>query len=335
MELNAFFFSQHNHEFVFFKAKANEIWEHFSINRRIEDKDEGYQRAISTSRVRKIAKYIDAGNILPLPILVSLEAGKYNINKSNGKIIINDEPDVGWIIDGQHRLAGAHTASSEIEVPVVAICDLNIEQQINQFVTINKEAKGVPTSLYYDLLKHLPTKSPNDRAKERAVDIAKMLRNDEESVFFNRIVAVRSPNKGELSLTTFTKHISSLVFDGKGILSTYNINEQVKIFDNYYKGLKNTFPKYFNENDSVFFKTTGFGALIRVFPSFFSISLKEYQGFTVENISAVLGKVGAFDFDGWKKIGTGNAAEIQAAEDFRQEIEEAFTDQTGLSKINL
>ena len=39
---------------------------------------------------------------------------------------------------------------------------MDIDDQVFQFVTINRTAKGVPTSLYYDLLKHLPP-SKNSR----------------------------------------------------------------------------------------------------------------------------------------------------------------------------
>lgn len=335
MELKAHFFKQHGYNLVFFSAKGSDVWSFFSINRRVEDKDEGYQRAISISRVKQISKFIDAGNLLPLSILVSLEKGKYKVNKTKSTITLEDSSDVGWIIDGQHRIAGAHGAKSEIEIPIIGILDLDLNEQIKQFVTINKEAKGVPTSLYYDLLKHLPTGTPSERAKERAVDIAKALRKDEESTFYNRIVSVRAPQRGELSLTGFTKHISSLVFEGKGILSTYGMNDQVKIFDNYYKAVKNSFPKDFNDPETVFFRTTGFGAMIRVFPAIFSLSLKLNNGFTVADVTEIFNRIQHFNFDNWKKIGTGNAAEIQAADDLRQEIEDEFSSSDGSSTINL
>lgn len=38
-------FEQGKYGLVVFCAPVNDIYEHFSINRRIEDKDEGYQRA--------------------------------------------------------------------------------------------------------------------------------------------------------------------------------------------------------------------------------------------------------------------------------------------------
>ncbi len=72
-------FEQGKYGLVVFCAPVNDIYEHFSINRRIEDKDEGYQRALSQSRVDVISKYVTANNALPLSVLASLENGKYMI----------------------------------------------------------------------------------------------------------------------------------------------------------------------------------------------------------------------------------------------------------------
>ncbi len=326
-------FLQGKYSLVVFSADARTIWNHFAINRRLEDKDEGYQRTLKEGRVRKIARYIESGNALPLGILVSMEKGKYKIEDDHIEIV--DEPDVGWIIDGQHRVAGAHEAKIEIDIPVVAFLELDLEEQIRQFVTVNREAKGVPASLYYDLLSHLPAVSPANRAKERAVDIAHSLRDNEESPFYSRIVAITSPKRGELSLSTFASKVSSLVVTDKGILSSYTFEEQSRIIDNYYRAMKNVFPAHFKEEESVFFRTTGFRALIRVFPSVFSYALKAQKGFTVADVMHVLGNIKDFDFDTWKKIGTGNAAEIQAADELRSEMEDMYTESGDAAKIRL
>ena len=58
------------------------------------------------------------------------------------------------MIDGQHRLAGAHEAvalGTDLVLPVIGFLDLSIEKQVELFITINKEARGVPASLYIDL----------------------------------------------------------------------------------------------------------------------------------------------------------------------------------------
>jgi DGQHR domain-containing protein len=178
-----------------FSEKASKLWSSVSINRREENKDEGYQRVLSNSRVRAVADYIKEGNIIPGSIIIAVDEGKFN--PAQGKLRLSAGRDVAWVIDGQHRLAGAHLASQEgvdIELNVVALLNLDEQQQIEQFVTINREGKNVPTSLYLDLLKHLPKlTSPGEIASERAADIADRLRHDKESIFFGRIVVTTSP----------------------------------------------------------------------------------------------------------------------------------------------
>lgn len=326
-------FKQGDFNLIFFCLSASEIWQRFSINRRVENKDEGYQRILSSSRVSNIAKYIDSNHSLPLNILVSLEKGKYEIK--DDELILKNDSDVGWIIDGQHRVAGAHRSKTEIILPVVALLEIDLKDQINQFVTINREAKGVPSSLYYDLLKYLPIGTPAERAKLRAADISQILKNDEQSPFFNRVIVTKSPKQGQISLTTFTNNVSSLVHENKGIITTYPLKDQVRIIDNYFKGIQNTFPVFFNKIDTVFFKTTGFGALFRVFITVFSASLRDYSGFTVANITDILNKVNHFNFDNWNKIGTGHAAVIQAADNLITELNDVLRDKYGESTIKL
>ena len=314
-------FKQGDFNLVCFVASSTTLWNILEINRREEDKDIGYQRALSPSRVRAIANYIKKSKPLPLSILVTLD--KAILSEDGSKVIISNEKDAGWVIDGQHRLAGAHESEKELMLPVIAFIGLQIEEQIQQFITINKEAKGVPSSLYYDLLKHIPHKRPGEYAKERAVDIAQELKKDEESPFYGRIVITTSPKKGELSLTNFVRKVHPLLLE-KGSFHVYSEREQVKIIDNYYIGLKNAFPKRFSDPNSIFFQTLGFGALMNALPIFFSLCLKQHKGFTVENTTAIFNEIHHFDFDSWKEMGTGTAAENQAGQDLITELTDAF-----------
>lgn len=310
---------------------AKTLWNIVQINTREPNKDVGYQRVLSTSRVRAIAKYIAAKNPIPTSILVSFGTSA-SIDSMGTEISITAKPDAGWVIDGQHRLAGAHMSSKEIELPVIAFIGLDIEEQIQQFITINKEAKGVPTSLYYDLLPHLSIKSASDRAKERAADIASELRKDEESPFAGRIVITTTPKKGELSLNNFVRKIYPLLLDGKA-LSPYSVNEQKLIIANYYRGLQIAFPTFFTKHSSLFFQTIGFGGLINVLPTFLNLCIKTHKAFKVEDVAKVFGEIKHFDFSAWERLGTGTAAETQAGEDLKAELLSAFENAEGDTPI--
>ncbi len=315
-----------------FKAKASVLYESFSINRRVEGKDEGYQRVLSPSRVASVSRYIkELKKTIPGAIIVSIDEGS-SFDAAKGLLTLPVGTDVGWIIDGQHRVAGAAMAAREgrdIELAVVAYLGLSINAQIEQFITINREAKNVPTSLYLDLLHNLAHKSSADQARERATDLATQLRRDEDSPFFERIAVTTSPKAGQISLVNFVRKITPHITRDRGILGTYTEREQVAVIANYFKGVAQVFHRQFNAKDPIFFKTVGFGALWNAFQTVFSITLKNHGGFSTKDVIQVLKRIDNFDFEAWLQYGTGNAAELTAGEDLRTAITIAFKDDEG------
>ena len=321
---------QGKYQLICFVTTAHILNSFVAINQRDPDEKTGYQRVLSVSRVRVIKNYIDAGKPLPTSVLISLEKeAKLAQDEETGNwfVSIPRKKVSGWVIDGQHRLAGASEAQHDIELVVVAFIGLSLQEQVNQFVTINREAKGVPTSLYLDLLKDLPrNKTDVELAKDRSVDIADKLRKDEESPFYAKIVFLGSPQRGELSLTNFVRKVYPLVQKNKGLLEAYSFLEQATILNNYYKAFEQVFPKFFDSTKSVFFKTLGFGALMNALPTIFNLSLKHHKGFTVRDVISVLRKVEDFDFAQWNTLGSGNAIEIQAGSDLAEMLRFRFED---------
>ncbi|HGH3123771.1 TPA: DGQHR domain-containing protein, partial [Acinetobacter baumannii] len=316
-------FNQHDKSMYLFSLDAKTLWNVLKINERIENKDEGYQRALSNTRAEELKKFILQKGIISPALIVSLEGATYDPATSILKI--PNIENAGWVIDGQHRLRGSYLSAiqkdnpSNIDLAVVAFLDLNEDDQIIQFVTINKEAKGVPTSLYYDLLTRLPPKkTAADQAKEVAVEIARALTKDPESVFYERIVFARSPKKGELSLNNFVRKVSPLLTENKGALGTnFSQLEKIKIINNYFSALKIVFPEQFTSKNYRFMGTLGFGAVINAFESVFSLTRSEFGSFTIDDIVKVLKRIEDYNFDNWDQYGTGVAAENAVGSDFR------------------
>ena len=323
-------------DLVCFKIKAKELWKVVEINKRDDDKKTGYQRVLSASRRKAISDYFDNGNVIPNNILISFDS-KVKLKTDKSEIIIPNEK-VGWVIDGQHRLAGANEAENDVELIVVAFLDLSIEQQVRQFITINNEGKGVPTSLLYDLLDYLPPrKTVKDVAIERAVDIANKMKKDEESPFYGRIAIVSAPKKGEISLTNFVRKIQVLVNREKGKFNLYTFDEQYGILNNYFKSLFQSFPQESEPLNSIFFLTIGFGAMTNVIGSVFDYTMKNHSGFRIIDINKTFKEVEDFDFNDFRKLGSGNAAEIQAGNDFKVTLDarlrEKSTDGSGSLRL--
>lgn len=324
IEIPAVKFKQGSHSMYFFHAEAKKMWKIFAINKKIEDKDEGYQRTLSQSRVKAISKYVDAGNPITQSLLIALDSASMIVKGGKTFLKIKNTAKSGWVIDGQHRFAGANLASTNIELPFIGFIGLSLQKQIQLFITINQEAKGVPSSLYLDLLKNLPNKTAQEAIKERTADIATELKKDEESPLYNKIVITTAPKKGEISLTNFVRKITPLIQPGKGILAAFTETEQRSVINNFFKALKNVFPKEFNRQDSIFFQTLGFGGLINALPTFFSICFREYAGFYVADATKVFKKIDYFDFSSWHSKGTGSAAEIEVGNDLSTELTAMF-----------
>jgi DGQHR domain-containing protein len=309
-----------------FKASASALFRSFSINRKIEDKEEGYQRALSPSRVEALSRYVASGQPIPGAIIICLDKS-CTFDAKQKTLTIPSGTDRGWVIDGQHRLAGAARAAKDghdIDLFCVSFIGLSTEKQIDQFVTINREGKNVPTSLYLSLLKHLPRKNQTDAPKERAADLASELKKDEKSPFFQRIVSTVAPKDGQISLVNFSRKVAPLLALDRGTLHLYNYGEQKAVISNYYAGFAQVFPDQFDSKGSVFFKTIGFGALFNILPVFFNLTLKTQGGFEVKDVVAMLKKMSNFDFAAWSQLGTGTAAENLAGNDFKASLLWAF-----------
>lgn len=72
MKLSAIKIVQNDKEFYLFSCKASKLWSFSKINRRFEDKDEGYQRVLSPSRVKQLKNFIVHGNAVPERLLFLL-----------------------------------------------------------------------------------------------------------------------------------------------------------------------------------------------------------------------------------------------------------------------
>lgn len=337
INIDAMRVDQGSAQFFLFSIAASKLWRITEINQRSEDKDEGYQRALSNARVRAIAKYVQSGGMLPGSIVVTFDDGSFN--KSTRKLRLPNRKNAGWIIDGQHRLAGAHEASKngpDLTLPVIAFLDLSLDKQIELFITINREARGVPASLYIDLLKSLPVqKTERQLTDERIADIARGLDQDEQSPFHQKIIFTTTAKAGQISLNNFARILRPHLARPAGTISLFTPPEQEGAINNYYKALNVAFPKVFKKQPPIFFRTIGFGAAFRAFPLIFNLTRSRHNAFSVANISKILSEVHDFDFEKWEQAGSGSAAEISAGEDLIAAIEEAFADDGGVASLKL
>ena len=310
IEVDAREFEQSGTKLYSFVMTGADVFRVSTISRREDDKELGYQRMLNRNRAMEIASYVDHRHgLLPNNLILAF---KESVRYSQGKLHIPVEPDAALVIDGQHRLWGLHLAKADFQVAVVGFIGLDLVRQKELFITINKFQKGVPTSLFLDLLPEIKDLVGVDVAQERAIDLVKGLNVDEDSPWYQQI-NLTGEGRGAISLANFVRKLKPLL--GQPSITRLLYGEQYQLLFNYFTAVKTVFLEQWNDGRSLIKKTVGFGALMGTLPEMFVITTREKGEFTVSAIRDVLSLVDSFRFD--KETlgaGSGTAAEREGTE---------------------
>ncbi|MBE9204062.1 DGQHR domain-containing protein [Synechocystis salina LEGE 06099] len=302
LEFPAIKLIQNELELLVFCCPCKTIYEYFDVSRRIDDKTQGYQRSFSNTRIKQIKSYLsnDKG-IIPNSILVNLENGAYEFSEDSKTLrLASEKKSLGLIIDGQHRVKGCYDADPEFYIVVVAVLGLSQRDQARLFVTINKNQKGVPASLYLDLMNLLEGDiedfdGEEVSAERRAREIAIRLNEDPESPLFELIRTTGESGTG-ISLNEFVRQVKDYVTPNKGKLAEFGFEEQYRIFYIYFRAIKAVFLEEWNDPNSYILKTVGFGGLINAFYEVFNITLQQNKQFNTDSLITLFKLIEDFKF---------------------------------------
>ena len=135
--------------------------------------EEGYQRAVESTRARRFGRWLATGNnISPASILLSIrdedvkmDNATYDEKEANvtdnfglrdaDSVDLKIQPDCKiWIVDGQHRIRGIKELAEadqkkigNVNIAFTLLWGLNVTAEAEQFVIINKTQKAVRTDL--------------------------------------------------------------------------------------------------------------------------------------------------------------------------------------------
>lgn len=258
----------------------------------------GIQRELAQKRVKEIAKYCeDPDAAFPTPIIlhikgediVSLEpiAGFGDLYE----LAIDDQQQFAEILDGQHRVEGIKYANGfEFELMVVVMFDLTEEEKAYIFSTINSNQTKVDKSLIYDLFELSKTRSPHKTCHE----IARIMNSDKNSPFYGKLkmLGKKSDKTAILSQGAFVNYLCRLMSnkpqqdmidlkngieikdDERYVLRKYFKDKRddiiLKLLNNYFGAVSSVFSEEWeNSKEYILSKTTGYGALLKAFPTFY------------------------------------------------------------------
>jgi DGQHR domain-containing protein len=234
----------------------------YQIPQRDFKRQTGYQREASTARVNKLVADLRLGLVdLPTTLLLNLrefDAGS-QLTTVGGELTLRPESDF-YVVDGQHRVEALHKLMSEdparwsnYSLAFVCLLGADESEEMRQFYVVNSTAKAVKTDLALDLLKQQAERDPElmNRLIESSQDwkvraqslVEELVR--ESPVWRNR---VRFPGEERdetvISNSGLVTAIRPLL--GYEYFSRATTENQAKILDAYWKGIRNVLPEAFD-----------------------------------------------------------------------------------------
>lgn len=343
---NPLIVKQNDLKLYVFKLTAEEIHNHFVVSRRLEDKEEGYQRIVKEKKIKEIVAYLSGKSsdsypsILPSNILIALDNIEYDEMKK--ELIIKDNVNgyKGLIIDGQHRAKGGYEFNPKFELLVVAIGDLESKHQARLFIKINDTQSPLPSSLYMDLISTTSDEDIRDNldgesitAEQKAVEIIRDLNSNDESCLKDMIAMTGEENK-KVSLSAIMPFVKDYINYTNGKFKGRDFNQQVQIFINYFNAIKVVYENDW-ENGSVF-KTTVLGGLIKSLGDVFDETFTFYKNFKENSIIFTLAKMQEITLESLaSSIGGGVKAQDNFSKKFTKLLKDSLKSDEKFGKIDL
>lgn len=300
--------------------KADDIFKISKVSRIDDDNEKGYQRVLSEKRANDISEYLDSGNIIPGSIILSAQDG-FNISYEESSRLLKIEPNDSFlfVIDGQHRLWGASKSDHDVFLPVCIFTNLELHQEVQYFLDINSNQKGVPKTLRIELLKFLSEPDSKDEILNRLFND---LGADTKSALFNKT----SPTKsvvGKISHVPFRAAIEPLI-EGY-ILKKFDYESKKTLLINYINAVESMLIKIDSEpkrlTSSAFFQ-----AIFKIFEEVCEYSLAYFKSYKQEAFEDVLVGIKNINFE--KHQGSNQQAINSLAQEMSTLIE------INISKLN-
>jgi len=298
--------------------QGNEILDIASIDR-IKRNDKGilvgYQRLAVEKHIREITEYMNRTDaILPNAIVVCFDdVVKFEeIEDGMGYLIIPDNNEHGWIVDGQQRATALYKAdklkNKTFDVTVNAFISSDAQIQREQFMLVNN-TKPLPKTLLNELMPNTVTALPKNMEEKRLPNLLiQELNRNEHSVFFNRIKTHTCPD-GYISENSLLQSIKAAISDGFIFKYTANaitrkkehdVDSIISVINTYFTAVAELWSEDFNSKpkDTRLTHGVGFCALFTILEYIEARINKDLLSYTKDDFKNILEKL---DMN-WKKM---------------------------------
>lgn len=138
--------------FYLFHAPASEIYQWGLIDRMSPTNPKAIQRRLNKTKVLRIKEFLDfPGNTIATSVVIVFNDKMVEFNSTSdgiGVLSVSWKPTAaaGIIVDGQHRVIGAHDYDADIDLNVVGITGADDTEGAFQFLVINNNSSKVNPS---------------------------------------------------------------------------------------------------------------------------------------------------------------------------------------------
>lgn len=262
--------------------RPSEIFKYTRVSRVNEDAEAGFQRALDGHRVKRIAEYIKEGKVVPGTIILSAQdPGRISYSISTGKITFPAEDGFFLVIDGQHRLYGSVKAEEDfgcaITIPVSIFTNLTHAEEVQYFIDINGNQKGVSKTLRIELTKFLVEEESIDALRLRLFED---FNSDPESPLFGHLSATQR-SVGYISHVPFKAALDKII--DKDPLKKFDYEKKKRLLNNYLSGIADNLDEV--DQSKRLYQSAFFQAIFRVFEKACEISLMYHRNYSEKAFS--------------------------------------------------
>lgn len=281
------------------------------VSRADEDLKKGFQRLLNEGRASQIAKYLDnkKGAIPSALILSAQKRANFKFDKKSGKASFDVSSKNLLVLDGQHRLYGYIKSKSNFNIPVVIFSELLPKEEVNLFIDINTNQRGVSSSLLLDI-KNLTGNETTIEEKQR-----ELFDSLEKNSVLSGKLSPRKSSPGKISKKAFydaTKAIfeAGRFADAESIHTYYGVKNFLEASDLVLSTIES--------KNARLTKTVIFKALFNIFQDVVELCLKKYGNIKMESLEKELKPISILNFENYN----GSSASLinQITTDFRREI---------------
>lgn len=259
------------------------------VSRADENPEQGYQRLLGKNRAQKIAEYLDQGNVIPGALILSTT--KQGAIKFKGnKLTLNDDPRSFLVIDGQHRLYGAHQSEINVPIPVCIFEGLSKEEEVQYFLDINGTQRGVPKTLQLELTKF--TAEPESK-EELLIKLFGELDDKASSPLSGKLTRTKTI-KGKLSHVAFQNALKPLI--EKAPLYSLTFDQKIELLINFLSSVENILLEEYG-SASKLTNAAFFQALMMVFEDACSNTLQKHGNYKKDSFLDVLSNISEINLE--------------------------------------